>query len=79
MDLRIVAYFMMGAGSLGVVAAFLLLGGWYRFGVLGAVIASGLALVLTMVVVASYAFAQFLGSAFQSCLGVTPRTQLHQR
>lgn len=71
-DLRIVAYLTMGVGSLGVVAGCLILGGWYRFGVPGAVLASGSALVLTMVVVASYAFAQFLGLGLPALLGSNP-------
>jgi hypothetical protein len=59
-DLRILAYLMLGVGSLGIVAGFLILIGSYRLGMPGAVIAAVLSLVLTMVVGASFAFAQFL-------------------
>jgi hypothetical protein len=58
-DLRILAYLMLGVGSLGIVAGFLILVGSYRLGMPGAVIAAVLSLVLTMVVGASFAFAQF--------------------
>jgi hypothetical protein len=59
-DLRLLAYLMLAVGSLGLVAGLLMLAGSNRLGIPGAVIASGLALVLSMVVVASFAFAQFL-------------------
>jgi hypothetical protein len=57
---EILAYLILGVGSLGIVAGFLILVGSYRLGRPGAVIAAGLSLVLTMVVVASFALAQFL-------------------
>jgi hypothetical protein len=58
--LRILAYLILGVGSLGIVTGFLILVGSYRLGMPGAVIAAVLSLVLTMVVVASFALAQFL-------------------
>ena len=60
-DLRILAYVIMGVGILGVVAGLSILMGASRLGVPGAVTASIAGVMLTMAVVAGMAFAQMLG------------------
>jgi hypothetical protein len=63
-DMRILAYVIIGVGILGVIAGLGILKGSTRLAVPGAVAASIIALMLTMAVVASIAFAQMLGLAW---------------
>jgi hypothetical protein len=59
-DARILAYLLLGVGALATVIGLLAMAGSTRV-ILGATVASGMALVLTMVVIASFGFAQILG------------------
>jgi hypothetical protein len=63
-DMRILAYVIIGVGILGVIAGLGILKGSTRLAVPGTVAASIIALMLTMAVVASIAFAQMLGLAW---------------
>lgn len=68
--MRILAYIVIGVGILGVIAGVGILKGSTRLAVPGAVAASIIALVLTMAVVASIAFAQMLGLGIPAFISV---------